>query len=327
MDVKRRDLFASSVAAVTLAALPRHAAAAVDAGTNYPVGDFILRRTDRGLSVAHSNEPDRILWATQSEGDFLAVEKASATIREVGSPEGTFSINDTVAARYGSPLIEDIQIERSKATVSGSLSGADGSVGYTLVFDALWSAHLHFNIKLTGDKASSLNRVVLAINSSKEEAIFGCGSQLTYFNQKGKLVPILVQEHGIGRGKPIVTQLVDLLDYTSGGTPFHTGKPVPYIMTSRLRCMFLENYEYSEFDMRKADAIQIKIWSPSVSGRILYGRTPIELLEAYTEYTGRMRKLPDWVQGGVILGIMGGTDKVRERIQRTKDAGVPVAGL
>ena len=327
MDVKRRDLFASSIAAVTLAALPRHAAAAVDAGTNYPVGDFILRRTDRGLSVAHSKEPDRILWATQSEGDFLAVEKASATIREVGSPEGTFSINDTVAARYGSPSIEDIQIERSKATVSGSLSGADGSVGYTLVFDALSSAHLHFNIKLTGDKASSLNRVVLAIDSSKGEAIFGCGSQLTYFNQKGKLVPILVQEHGIGRGKPIVSQLVDLLDYDSGGTPFHTGKPVPYIMTSRLRCMFLENYEYSEFDMRKADAIQIKIWSPSVSGRILYGRTPIELLEAYTEYTGRMRKLPDWVQGGVILGIMGGTDKVRERIQRTKDAGVPVAGL
>ena len=86
-------------------------------------------------------------------------------------------------------------------------------MGYTLVFDALSSAHLHFTIKLTGDKASSLNRVVLAIDSSKEEAIFGCGSQLTYFNQKGKLVPILVQEHGIGRGKPIVTQLVDLLDY------------------------------------------------------------------------------------------------------------------
>ena len=106
MDVKRRDLFASSIAAVALGALPRPTAAAVDAGTNYPVGDFILRRTDRGLSVAHSNEPDRVLWATQSDGHFLAVEEASAAVKEVGSPEGTFKINDTVTARYGSPTID-----------------------------------------------------------------------------------------------------------------------------------------------------------------------------------------------------------------------------
>ncbi|MFC5066571.1 alpha-glucosidase [Flaviflagellibacter deserti] len=327
MDIKRRDLFTGGLAGAALVALPQRAAAAVDTGMNYPVGDFVLSRTEKGLSVTHKQTPDRVLWATQSRGNFLAAEEASAAVTEVGSPEGTFKINDTVTTRYESPTIDDIQVAGSAATVSGTISGPADSVAYTLVFSAVSPTHLQFAIKLTGDKSSSLNRVVLAIDSSKDEAIFGCGSQLTYFNQKGKLVPILVQEHGIGRGKPIVTELVNLLDYDSGGTPFHTGKPVPYIMTSRLRCIFLEDYEYSEFDMRKADAIQIKIWSGKMSGRILYGKTPVDLLEAYTEYTGRMRKLPEWVHSGIILGIMGGTDKVRERIQRTKDAGVPVAGL
>ena len=105
-----------------------------------------------------------------------------------------------------------------------------------------------------------------------------------------------------------MTELVDILDRNSGGNPYHTGKPAPYIMTSRVRSMFLENYEYSAFDMRKADAIEIKLWSNIMTGRILYGETPVDLLRAYTEYTGRMRKLPDWVHNGVILGIMGGTE-------------------
>ena len=327
MNLNRRGLFAIGLTAVALPALPRDAAAAVDAGTTYPVGDFLMRRAEKGLSVAHKQSPDRVIWATQADGNFLAAEEASAQVKEFGSPEGTFEINDSIAARYDSPTIDGIAVSGNRATVSGSLSNAAGKVGYTLAFEALSSTHLRFVINLTGSQASSLNRILLAVDSTKDEAIFGCGSQLTYFNQKGKLIPILVEEHGIGRGKPIITELVDIFDRNSGGNPYHTGKPTPYIMTSRLRSMFLENHEYSTFDMRKADAIEIKLWSNRMTGRILYGETPVDLLEAYTEYTGRMRKLPDWMHNGVILGIMGGTEKVRERVARTRDAGVPIAGL
>jgi sulfoquinovosidase len=327
MELKRRDLFAAGVAAVAVSALPRSASAATDPGTDYPIGNFILRRTQTGLAVAHRKAPARVLWATQQSGNFLAAEEATVTVREFGAPEGTFDITDTVVASYESPTIDDVAVDRNKATLSGRLSGPTGGMGYALAFEAVSATHLRFVIGFTGDRAVSINRVWLAIDSSKDEGIFGCGSQLTYFNQKGNVVPILVQEHGTGRGQPIVTQLVDLLDQNSGGTPYHTGIPVPYIMTSRLRCMFLENHEYSVFDMRKADAIEIKLWSSTMTGRILYGGTPIDLLEAYTEYSGRMRKLPDWVHNGVILSPMGGTETVRTRLGHARDAGVPVAGL
>ena len=47
-----------------------------------------------------------------------------------------------------------------------------------------------------------------------------------------------------------------------------------------------------------------------MAGQILSGDTPAELIEHYTEYSGRMRPLPEWILGGAVVGVQGGTDKV-----------------
>jgi alpha-glucosidase len=112
-----------------------------------------------------------------------------------------------------------------------------------------------------------------------------------------------------------------------GGTPFVTEAPVPHYLTSRLRSLFLENTEYSTFDMRQPDQIEIKVWSATMTRRILYGQTPLDLIEALTEYTGRMRVLPDWIHEGLILGTQGGTDVVRGKIDTAIKAGIPIAGV
>ena len=88
MNLNRRGLFAIGLAAVAVPALPRDAAAAVDAGTTYPVGDFLLPRAEKGLSVAHKQSPDRVIWATQSDGNFLAAEEASAQVKGIWLARG-----------------------------------------------------------------------------------------------------------------------------------------------------------------------------------------------------------------------------------------------
>ena len=165
------------------------------------------------------------------------------------------------------------------------------------------------------------------MQSAPDEAFFGFGEQLTYFNQKGKCAPMLVQEHGVGRGRPIVTQLIDALADGGGRNPYITEAPAPHFISSRLRSMFLENTEYSVFDMRPADRADIKLWSGAMRGQIVYGRTPLELIEAYTEYAGRMRVLPGWVHGGVIVAVQGGSESVRGKLDALRKAGVPLAGL
>lgn len=286
--MKRREFLSASLLAVTTATVP-HVAVAQSAfapSQTYPVGDFILGRTRSGLQVTHKSRPDHVIWETPSDGEFIVAERATADIRSFGTPEGSFEIYDTVSASYEKPTIDAVVLTGAAVRVTGRLTGTTGKLGYQLTFEAVSSAHLRFVLTAVGPNASAINRMRLLVGSTADEALFGFGQQLTYFNQKGHVLPMLVQEHGVGRGQPIITQLVDLIGDRGGGTPYTTECPAPHFISSRLRSMFLENLEYSVFDLRPVDRIDIKVWSPVMTGRILYGSTPLDLIEAYTQYAG-----------------------------------------
>jgi alpha-glucosidase len=104
-----------------------------------------------------------------------------------------------------------------------------------------------------------------------------------------------------------------------------TEAPAPHFISSRLRSLFLENTHV--FDMRSATHFQIKVWSGTMTGRILYGETPLDLIEAYTEYAGRMRVLPDWVHNGVIVASQGGMQAANKKLAELRQASVPLAGF
>ena len=191
MNLKRRDFFAAGASAAAIATLPGGIAAppAAAPDEHYPVGDFILTRTERGLQVSHKQEPDRVIWESEPEGNFIIAERATVSISEFGAPEGTFEISDTVSASYEKPTIEAINAAGNTTTVSGVLTAPTGAIGYKLVFEAVSTTHLRFVISADGSKAFGVNRIRLVVASAKDEAIFGCGEQLTYFNQKGKILP------------------------------------------------------------------------------------------------------------------------------------------
>ena len=330
--MKRRDLFAlgaTSMFAATVATGPAiaHDAAATPERTQYwPVGDFLVFQADNSLAVEHRSMPGRRLWETADDTEgFLIGQIATETVEDFGTPQGSFNIADKATATYASATIEDVIATDDELIVSGSLAdGKGGTAGYTLTFAASSPTQLRFEVTAG---LPAINRVTLRLASVPDEAIFGFGMQMTYFNQKGHLLPIVVQEHGVGRGSPIVTQIVDLAAGNGGGTPYSTEAPVPQFITSRLRSLFLENTDYSTFDMRPARAIEIKTWSPKMSGRIVFGETPIDIIASYSEFCGRMRPLPDWVHEGVIVSVQGGTDTVRAKLAELNAAGIPLSGL
>jgi sulfoquinovosidase len=329
MDVKRRELLTLAATAVAAAAIEQRASAQTPAplaaDNQYPVGEFILQRAGKALRVVHQRNPNRVLWESAADGNFIIAEDAAADIRAFGTPEGAYTIRDKVSAAYEQASIDAIDVAADRATVTGQLRGKGGAIGYRLSFEAVSPAHLRFEIK--AESQPSLNRIRLRSASVADEGFFGFGEQLTYFNQKGNVLPILVQEHGVGRGRPVVTQVIDVFANGGGRNPYVTEAPAPHFISSRLRSLFLENTEYSVFDMRQAEAFEIKVWSGTMTGQILYGETPLDLIEAYTAYAGRMRVLPDWVHSGVIAGLMGGTQSVRKKLATMRQAGVPLAGL
>ncbi len=294
----------------------------------HTVGKFRLDVTKNSIRVRHTDDAARSLWETTPRYPFLQAAAAIATFREHGNPAGFFEVTDKVSFLNTFKSIDSTQsVDPSTLIIRGTLSGSRSEVTFRLTFKALFDNQLQFTIGLEGENASQFNRIFLRYASNADEAFFGFGHQLTYFNQKGKVIPILVQEHGIGRGRPGITQLVDLKYDGAGGTPYLTEAPAPHYITSQLRSLFLENREYSVFDMRDANFVEVKLFSGAMTGRILFGRSPLNLIEEYTTYAGRMRPLPNWIHEGVMVAAQGGSSPVNDRLEKLINAKVPLCGL
>ena len=234
---------------------------------------------------------------------------------ETFGPEGAYDIRDTVSARYEDPTIDAISAAGSTASVTGSLSGAAGSIFFTLTFKALSSSHLRFTISVGGNEASGVNRLQLRCGSSAEEGFFGFGLQLTYFNQKGNLLPILVQEHGIGRGRRVVTAWSISSPATAAAAPM---SPSARRRSSSPRGCARCSWKTSS--TRPSTCAERPVRRQGLVGgddRAHPPRAiPLELIEAYTAYAGRMRPLPDWVHHGMIAGFQGGTEVGAAQVRR-----------
>jgi hypothetical protein len=62
-------------------------------------------------------------------------------------------------------------------------------------------------------RPEEFNRVFLTYASSRDERFFGFGEQFSRVEFKGKRVPVLVQEQGIGRGDQPITFAANLVSY------------------------------------------------------------------------------------------------------------------
>ena len=166
----------------------------------YRVGAFSLSFANDGLRIAHAAEPARVLWTSVPGRAFLGAAQGQADIRQFGTPDGSYRIDDKLLAQCLAQSIDALERATDTLVVRGRLRGPGCDVAYRLTFDTAGANQLRFRLQLDGPQAAQLNRSYLRHASSADERYFGLGQQLTWFDQKGKTIPVLVQEHGVGRG-------------------------------------------------------------------------------------------------------------------------------
>ncbi|MBI3396634.1 MAG: alpha-glucosidase [Spirochaetia bacterium] len=280
-----------------------------------------LKQEEGRPALVISHQSKGVLWRSIPGRSFAAAALGKESIKE---SRGSVKITDKILTICANQTVDSLERRANQVVISGQLRCTDKSAAaYSMTFEADGDRQLKFDLSVTDP---SRNRVYLTLESSRDEAFFGFGEQYTYFDLKGRLVPILVQEQGIGRGAEPITTGANLTA-GAGGDWHTTYAAVPHFITSRARSLFLENYEYSEFDLRRENAVTIGVFSNDLRGRIITAENPLGAVEEYTRYSGRMRTLPDWIQEGAVIGMQGGTDAVRKAWERAKTAGVPIAAF
>lgn len=275
------------------------------------------------MTVFPSDTPARALFSTKPGEAFVAAAHGRERVTE---SRGSFTVRDRREVVFQNQHITGIEQDGDSVRVSGRVSSGRRTAEYTLTFHPEAEHTLVFTLSVSAADDPPCNRALLAWTSDAQERFFGFGEQFTHFDLKGRRVPILVREQGIGRGLQPVTFLANLLA-GSGGDALSSYASVPHFITSRLRSVALENHEYSVFDLREADRIQVEVFGGEIRGRILHGDSPEDLIQAYTAWAGRMRPLPDWIHRGAIVGMQGGTARVREIWRTLHGRGTPVAAF
>ncbi len=297
-------------------------------GDNYQVE----WQNDTSGQLTLRNQSGKILWQTVASQAFVGAARGKESVKE---QRGMFFFDDNwqvLCPEQRVEMITDNEAEKSM-TLSGRLFCANGeSVLYNLYFaPGKQSNTVDISLWLqdpqTLQASDKFNRIFLTYASSAEEHFFGFGEQFTYFDMKGRKVPIWVSEQGVGRGEEPITTGANLTNGGAGGNAFSTYLPIPFYMTSQMRALLLQNDGYSQFDLRQPEQVQVMAYGGTIVATVFDGESPAKIIEQYSGLTGRMKALPDWVHRGAIVGMQGGTEKVRQVWGQLTERDTPVSAF
>ena len=270
------------------------------------------------LQIIHRSS-NHVLFST--DGIFVQATTSNAHFEE---SRGFFHITEETK-QYSQiqritkivDFLDDVSIK--KIRIKGDFGENTSSWFLDIWQDAEDFVHMYI-------ESESHNRLQIQFQSSPEERLFGFGEQLTYCNLKGHRVSVLSQEPGIGRGIQPLTWFINQ-SFGAGGCATQSSSPAPLFLSSANRGFLCENYEYSAFDLTDHDRISYEIYTSHMHLRLWRSETPIQLIEQLTIYTGRMPELPLWVDNGAIIGLQGGTKRVRDFWDKLQKYNTPIAAF
>ncbi len=294
-------------------------------GQRQRVGRFVVELVgqEQPRLIVRAVETQQVSFASIPGRAFVAAAHSQDRFHEA---RGMASVRSQVLSRCTEQTLDGLEPDEGGIAFWGTLACPRGAARYRLSFRPGQGEDLVFDLRLTAGP-TGLNRTYLIAASHAAEGFYGFGAQFTYFNQKGRRLPILVSEQGVGRGVQPLTLGADLTNDGAGGSWHTSYAGVPHYITSDNKSLMLQTHHYAVFDLRRDEAAIVELYADRMIGRLIAGQSPLALIENYTAIIGRMRPLPEWVTRGAIIGMQGGSDRVRQTLAKLEARGTPIAAF
>lgn len=161
-----------------------------------------------------------------------------------------------------------------------------------------------------------------------EERLLGFGERFNAVDQRGNKLYVWTEEGAVGLGE----KLGKLLDGVSWN-PFLNGpttayKPMPFFISSGGYGLLLETSARVEYDVAATDSdvLDITVWDRAFSWVLFYGPTPAEVVERFTEWTGRATVPAPWVFAPWNDAVYG-SESVRTAARKLREEKIPTTAL
>lgn len=236
---------------------------------------------------------------------------------------GMVTVEDDVGRWCRRQRVQRVEAVGAGLVLGGVLECGGERVRWTARLEPVRHDTLRLSARVDGGE---LGRVALGSAYGRGEAVLGFGEQFGRLDRVGERWPLVVSEQGIGRGAQPVTWGADRVA-GAGGSWWTTYAAVPHLITTDGRSLALEDTAPVIADLRWSGEAWLEVMDTELTARIYAADEPAGLIAAHTAWAGRMQPLPDWIHSGAIVGLQGGSERVRAAVGTLRDAGVPLAGV
>jgi len=167
------------------------------------------------------------------------------------------------------------------------------------------------------------------LQAEQDEKIYGMGEHFTALNLRGHKVKNWVEEH-ITRKQiynKIFRRLLHLKPKKWAFEDYKTYFVTPTFISSSKYFCHVETNGYGVFDFTDDHVHKLSVLSSVSSITFQKEDTMLELAGALCKFSGQFPPLPEWMYDGLILGIQGGTDFVKEQTTKLINEGAKITAI
>ncbi len=303
------------------------------AATSATAGPFTVQVSpgDKAALTVTQGTTGTVVWRSDPGKPFLGASVGTVDYTE---KFGYFWPDVKRTETLLDQTVSEVIAADGAVTIKGTVRGKNSSAPYTMTLTPVTKSTevtaLGVDVVVAPTEANTpVTSVLVTAGRDPGETVHGFGEQYRAFDLSGQVFPVLVQEQGIGRGQQPITFLADITNW-GGGNLATTYAPWPTWVTGENRSFALTDAESSGAlgiaDLSNDRQIRYESWSPHVAAEALVADTPAALVSARAAGTTRP-DLAAWTQKGAVLGLQGGTEKVRAVVAEMKAAGANISGV